>query len=102
MKSTKVFQKNILKSRLFKNGEEGTKSVPEPNDEMRDLIFKKKKLREVFNKEIQNIIVKEFRNYFDGKKINKKIIHLTKHIPKKLNKSNIERVIEDFILPKAQ
>ena len=45
--------------------------------------------------------MREFRKYFEGKEINPKIIHLTNHIPHKINKENISKIIDEFIEPKT-
>lgn len=64
---------------------------------------KKKNLREFIEKYIHEINIKEFRNYVnygeeDRKKyFNEKVINLWKHVPSKLNRQNIGKIIEEIL-----
>ena len=101
MKTTKLFQMASLRTKLFNKSNDNGDKATNQYDSMNK---KKKNLRELLEKYIHEINIREFRKYVKdgddenvGDQFNDRVINLWKHIPSKLNRQNIQKIIEEIL-----
>lgn len=99
MKSTKLFQMENLKNKLFRAGEE---TDSKEHLQIDCMIKKKKKIREFIEGHLNALCLQEFRKYMEPtgrervKLINPSLLNIHKAMSNKISKHNIEKIIEEF------